>query len=110
MKSKKKILWPFVIISFCIALFIGLKNPFVFYNLFSSYKTQTIIYIHKNNPELTIEFQMKDIGALGYKRRIIKRNKKTFFNQEIAIDTTKIDLSKWRKVDIDKNELNLKGG
>ncbi len=105
---KKKLLLSFVIISFCILLFIGLKNPFVFYNLFSSYKTQTIIYVHKNNPELSIEFQMKDIGALGYKRRVIKRNKKSFFKQEIVIDTTKINLSKWKKVTIDKNELNLK--
>lgn len=107
---KKKLLLSFVIISFCILLFIGLKNPFVFYNLFSSYKTQTIIYVHKNNPELSIEFQMKDIGVLGYKRRIIKRNKKLFFKQEIVIDTTKIDLSKWKKVNIYKNELNRKGG
>ena len=107
MKNKKYLL-SFIIIAFCISIFIGLKNPFVFYNIFSSYKTQTILYVHKNNPELSIEFQMKDIGALGYKRRIIKRNKKLYFKQEIVIDTTKIDMSKWRKVNIDKNKLNLK--
>ena len=107
MKNKKYVL-SFIIIACCISIFIGLKNPFVFYTIFSSYKTQTIVYIHKNNPELSIEFQMKDIGALGYKKRIIKRNKKVFFNQEVVIDTSKIDLSKWKKVNINKNELNLK--
>lgn len=108
MKNKKKFLLWFIVIALGILLFIGLKNPFVFFTLFSSYKTQTIIYVHKNNPELSIEFQMKDIGALGYKRRIIKRNKKLFFKQETIIDTTKIDLSKWEKVNIYKNELNLR--
>jgi len=109
MSNKRFLLW-LMVIALCITLFIGIKNPFVFYNLFSLYKTQTIIYIHKNNPELSIEFQMKDIGALGYKRRVIKRDKSLFFERKTEIDTAKIDLSNWRKVNIYKNELNLKGG
>ncbi len=107
MKNKKLLLW-FIALAFCISLFISLSKPFVFYNMLSSYKTQTILYVHKNNPELSIEFQMKNIGALGYKRRVVKRNKKLFFKQETVVDTTKMDLSKWKKVNIDKNEMNLK--
>jgi len=106
--KNKKFLLSFAITVCCIALFVFMKNPFRYYNIFSSYKTQTILYVHKNKPELSIEFQMKDVGALGYKRRIIKRNKNLFFKQETIIDTTKIDLSKWKKVTIYKNKLNLK--
>ncbi|MEM9391908.1 MAG: hypothetical protein AAGA02_15625 [Bacteroidota bacterium] len=39
------------------------------------WRTQTIVYQNMQNRNRTIEFQMQDIGALGYNRRHIDRTK-----------------------------------
>lgn len=75
------------------------------------WKTQTIMYQNSEHGNRTIEFQMRDIGALGYKKRIIDRIKIIpFINwiQETTIDN--IDTLTWKKVDIDVNAFDLKGG
>ena len=75
------------------------------------WKTQTIIYQNRNSAGRTIEFQMQDIGALGYYKRTVDKIKLLPFVYWIKkIDEAKIDTLKWREVDIYINELGLKGG
>ncbi len=91
-----------------IIILVILKNPFFFSQALTSYKTQSVLYKHNYDSKLTIEFQMKDIGALGYQRRIVKIKKGFLFNTVEIIDTTKMDKSKWKFVDQEVNELKLK--
>ncbi|MDQ8012727.1 MAG: hypothetical protein REI96_09790 [Flavobacterium nitrogenifigens] len=83
---------------------------FALYHTFSNFwKTQTIEYQNIENTNKTIDFEMKDIGALGYNRRLIEKTKiLPGIDLVKEIDTNKIDLKKWKKVVIDVNELNLK--
>lgn len=75
------------------------------------WKTQTIIYQNLHLGNRTIEFQMRDIGALGYKKRPIDRIKIIPFIDWInEISIEKIDTLTWKKVDIDINSFELKGG
>ena len=54
---------------------------------------------------------MRDIGALGYKKRTIDRIKIMPFVDWInEINIEKIDTLTWKKVDIDINSFELKGG
>ncbi|MES2140331.1 MAG: hypothetical protein V4511_11550 [Bacteroidota bacterium] len=75
------------------------------------WKTQTIIYQNLHLSNRTIEFQMQDIGALGYNKRTIERLRIIpFLDWTEEIDTNKIDTLTWKKVDNEINELGLKGG
>lgn len=85
---------------------IFMANPFLFFG--SGYKTQEVIYRYKENPNIRIEFQMEDMGAFGYNRRIVKVTPILFFNNTAKIDTTQIDQSKWSRVDEYVNKLGLK--
>jgi hypothetical protein len=77
--------------------------------LHSPYKTQTVMYRSKTNPDIRIEFQMQDIGAFGYNERIIKISPGYFFDSTQEIDVKEIDTLNWAKVDEYVNELGLKG-
>lgn len=109
--SKKTIIFIGLPLTFIviIVLFV-LFNPVSFWKKSSNYKTQEIIYRNKANKNSTIEFQMQDIGAFGYNRRIVKVTKGIFFDSAILIDTSLIDKSKWNRVDEYKNEIGFKGG
>ncbi len=76
--------------------------------LSSGWKTQEILFVNIENPRQRIEFQMEDVGSLGYNKRIVKVNLGFSFNPTSIIDTSKIDKSKWKKVSVSVNELNLK--
>ena len=96
-----------------VALIIGIFfyfNPFLFWGADSPFKTQEIIYRNKENKNVTIEFQLQDIGAFGYNRRIVKVTGGVISNSIEKIDTATIDKTKWDLVNEDVNELNLKGG
>lgn len=57
----------------------------------------------------TVEFQMQDIGALGYNKRTVEVIYLTplfMLTSEVPCDIDKRD--EWIKVDKDINELNLK--
>lgn len=117
MKQKtKRISLLLIGLTMVFPVFLGglyLYNPFLIMEILllgSPYKTQTILYQNKKDKNIIIEFQMQDIGALGYNRRVVKVEKGMFFNSAETIDTTKVDKSDWEKVDIDVNELGLKGG
>lgn len=82
-----------------------------FFSWGSGYKTQTVVYKKIASSTVTIEYQMEDIGALGYNRRVVRITQVTPLLRFIAVtDTNEIDLSKWRKVEEFVNELGLKGG
>ena len=75
------------------------------------WKTQTIIYQNLKQSNRTIEFQMLDNGANGFRKRTVDRIRLLPFLDWIkkARTNENYDLT-WKKVDIDTNELNLKGG
>lgn len=79
--------------------------------LFSSgaWRTQTILYQNGHQSFKTVEFQMQDIGALGYKKRTVEVTYLTPFfmlTSEVPNDIDK--RVEWIKVDKDVNELGLK--
>lgn len=94
-----------------IILIFALIYPFQFLSLInalSPYRTQTVIYRHIDNPDIRIEFQMKDIGALGYQKRIVLIKPGFLLDEVESIDETLLDKSSWRKVNENINELELK--
>ena len=79
--------------------------------LFSTgaWRTQTILYQNGHLSFKTVEFQMQDIGALGYNRRTVE----VIYLTPLFILTSEVpnDIDKrveWVKVDKDVNELGLK--
>lgn len=74
-----------------------------------TYETQTILYESTYCSCKTIEFQMQDIGALGYNRRYVEVTYLTpWFMITEEIDPDKKRGKEWIRVDKDVNELNLK--
>ncbi|WP_124019406.1 hypothetical protein [Flavobacterium hydrophilum] len=75
----------------------------------SFWRTQSIEYINIADENKTIEFQMRDLGGLGFKRRIIEKRKiLPKINWVKEIDTTKMNKTAWKKVEIELNEMNMK--
>jgi len=73
-----------------------------------NYKTQTILYENRNCTFKTIEFQMKDVGALGYNERYVEVTYLTpwFMITEDFNPKQKLR-AEWVKVDKEVNELNI---
>lgn len=74
-----------------------------------AWRTQTILYQNGHLSSKTIEFQMQDVGALGYNKRTVE----VFYLTPlfIIISEAPNDIEKrveWVKVDKDVNELGLK--
>lgn len=94
-----------------IILFLGL-----FYNYFdrlwylsSPWKTQTILYENNHLNIKKIEFQMQDMGALGYNKRIVQVTYLTKYLMIVSeIDTGNVNTLEWSKVNKEINELELK--
>jgi hypothetical protein len=76
----------------------------------SSWKTQEVLYRSRSHKDHRIEFQMRDIGALGYRRRIVEVKPFLFFDLPSEIDTAGINKKDWYRVDEYVNELEMKGG
>ena len=76
--------------------------------LVTPYKTQTILYRGIEDPGVTIEFQMKDVGGRGYLKRTVQVEPAFFWDRITDVDLEAIDRSKWRRVDEDVNEHGLK--
>jgi len=79
--------------------------------LFSTgaWRTQTILYQNGHLSFKTVEFQMQDIGGLGYNKRTVE----VFYLTPFFMITGEVsnDIDKrveWVKVDKDVNELELK--
>ncbi|MBC7450661.1 MAG: hypothetical protein H7259_04150 [Cytophagales bacterium] len=56
--------------------------PFLFD---SGWKTQTILYRNKQNHNVRIEFQMEDVGALRYNKRMVRIDPGILFDQTITL-------------------------
>jgi hypothetical protein len=86
---------------------IGLKvNDFL--NWGGGYKVQSIEYIHRFDSR-QIEFQMEDLGAIGYNKRTVETDTWLGLLKKASnVDIENISLSEWKKVDIHVNELGLK--
>ena len=75
-----------------------------------AWQTQIILYQHNHLKFKTIEFQMQDIGALGYNRRTVEVLYLTPFFMITSKVPDDIDqrLLEWRSTDKNANELMLK--
>ncbi len=74
-----------------------------------AWRTQTILYQNGHLSFNTVEFQMQDVGALGYNKRTVE----VFSLTRFFMITSKVpnDIDKrveWVKVDKEVNELGLK--
>ena len=79
--------------------------------LFSTgaWQTQTILYQNGHLSFKTVEFQMQDVGALGYNERTVE----VFYLTPLFMITSEVPSGidkrvEWTKVDKDVNELGLK--
>jgi len=85
------------------------RSSFLGY-LFSteSWNTQTVLYEHGHFGFKRIEFQMQDVGALGYNRRYVKVTYITnWFMVTEEVDPEKNFGAEWTKVHKNVNELNI---
>lgn len=99
----------YIIFLILLSIILVVAYPKIMNFIFSSdWKTQEIIYKNIQNPKENIQFQMQDIGALGYNKRIVKVKTGLFFNSYQEIDTLNLNKEKWKRVNIFVNELNLK--
>ncbi len=75
----------------------------------SVWKTQTVIYQNGHLPFKKVEFQMQDVGALGYNRRNVEVTYLTpLFMIVHPIEDDMDQRIEWIKVDKDVNEMGLK--
>jgi hypothetical protein len=74
------------------------------------WKTQIVLYENKVDAARTIEFQMRaDPFNFGYRKRIVERiSTVPFFDYVEKVDTTTLNSSVWKRVDLRVNKLNLK--
>lgn len=97
---------------FSVMIFIGILiiDPIKIIFSSSTWKTQTILYQNKRSKFKKIEFQMRDMGVLGYKRRTVEVT--YIMDLFIIVKSVEDDVEKrieWIKINKDINELGLKG-
>jgi hypothetical protein len=74
-----------------------------------AWHTETILYKKRNSSFQKVEFQMQDVGALGYNRRTVKVFYLTpFFIITSAVPNGIENDPAWENVNEDVNELQLK--
>lgn len=103
----KRIIWtafPTIVLGFILVI-----GPMKIMFSTDAWRTQTILYQNGHLSSKTIEFQMQDVGALGYNKRTVE----VFYLTPlfIIISEAPNDIEKrveWVKVDKDVNELGLK--
>jgi hypothetical protein len=106
-KRKWKIIWtvfPTIILSLILVV-----GPIKILLSRGAWRTQTILYQNNQLSFKTIEFQMQDVGALGYNKRTVEVFYLTpFFMTTIQVPNDIDKKVEWLKVDKDVNELGLK--
>lgn len=103
--------WKIVSISLSILIIIGvlIVGPLKIIYASRSWKTQKICYQNGHFSFKKVEFQMQDVGALGYHKRTVCVTYITDFF--MIVNEVEIDIDKrveWIKIDQEINELNLK--
>ena len=76
-----------------------------------TWKTQTIELVNKNSKYNKVEFQMKDIGALGYAKRnaeVYYVTKYFYFVLSENYDERNFIGTDWKRIDKKINEIGLK--
>jgi hypothetical protein len=76
-----------------------------------TWKTQTVELINENSGNHKVEFQMKDIGALGYAKRnaeVYYLSKYFYFVVEENYDDRNFIGTDWKRIDENINEIGLK--
>ncbi|ULQ57150.1 hypothetical protein KJS94_02925 [Flavihumibacter rivuli] len=86
-----------------------IAGPMKILFLTGAWRTQTILYQNGHLNFNTVEFQMQDVGALGYNKRTVE----VFYLTPLFMITSEVpnDIDKrveWIKVDKDVNELEIK--
>ncbi|UOQ70523.1 hypothetical protein [Hymenobacter cellulosilyticus] len=80
----------------------------VLFILGGGWQTQSIDYVNRESSNTVIEFQMKDVGALGYRRRTVEKIRLLpGINWMKEVDSGKVDTLLWKPVHLDVNELGL---
>lgn len=86
-------------------------NPLKIFFHTATWKTQTIVMVNENIGYHKVEFQMKDIGALGY----TKRNAKVYYLTKYFYlvlsenyDERNFIETDWKRIDENSNEIGLK--
>lgn len=112
-KANQNLSEPILRKSIPILTIIGLiyLNPLkILFNV-ATWKTQTIELINENKENHKVEFQMKDIGALGY----AKRNAEVYYLTEYFYfvlsenyDERNFIGTDWNRIDENINEIGLK--
>lgn len=102
LRTTKSILITFILVG--IACFLK-----AFFTWGGDWKTQTVLYRNFDNSDKTINIQLRaDKFAFGYKDRVIALYKiAPFMAWTSDVDTAQIDKSKWEKVDLYLNEMEL---
>jgi hypothetical protein len=105
-KTKRVIGTVFPVIILILILVVG---PIKILFSRGAWQTQEILYQNRHLSFKTVEFQMQDVGALGYNKRTVE----VFYLTPFFMTTSEVpnDIDKrveWVKVDTDVNELGLK--
>lgn len=100
--STKSIIITFILVG--IACFLK-----AFFTWGGDWKTQTRLYENVKNEKKTIDVQLRaDKFNFGYKKRVIAiYHIAPFMQWTTDIDTTKMDESRWKRVDLYLNEMEL---
>ena len=80
-----------------------------FFTWGGDWKTQTRMYQNIENQNKTVDIQLRaDKFNFGYKERVVEIHTIAPFMQWTTdVDTTKMDESKWKRVDLKLNEMKL---
>jgi hypothetical protein len=105
--NTKRIIWT--VFPTIMLAFIFIIGPLKIMFATGAWRTQTILYQNGHLSFKTIEFQMQDVGALGYNKRTVE----VFYLTPLFIITSEVpnDIEKrgeWVRVDKDVNEFGLK--
>jgi hypothetical protein len=76
------------------------------------WKTQKIVAINKNSRNKFIEWQIQDIGNLGYRNRtveILYITKHLIITRNIFEDQDIRNMDEWERIDIEINEMDFDG-
>jgi len=112
-KANRKLSEPILRKSIPILTIIGLiyLNPLkILFNI-ATWKTQTVELINENKGNHKVEFQMKDIGALGYAKRnaeVYYLTKYFYLVLSENYDERNFIGTDWKRIDKNINEIGLK--
>ena len=112
-KANRNLSKPILTKVITILTIIGLiyLNPLKIIFNTATWKTQTVILMNENRPNYKVEFQMKDLGALGYAKRTCKVLYLSSYFYVVftkKYDERNFSEHSWKKVNQHINEIGLK--